>query len=302
MGQKITEPSVGVVVVAFNDPRNIARVLASLIKVRGPFALTVCVVDNSTHTADATKIRSSVDRATKKISVEYYPQTSNLGFAGGVNAGLRHLKTDYYWLINSDTTVEPAAITYLIETARATGAAAVGSRILYADDKTIYYAGGVAVSGLGIVRHPHRNRPANPHDTTRPVTFVNGCAMFLPAATITKHGMFYEPYFMYYEETDLCARIIHSGGTLYYEPRSVVYHHTNHTDNKSPLSMYFLTRNHWLYISRNLNGLSRLTARCAVVCFQLYRYIRYMGNPPLRQAIVAGWRDALTKHYGKRDV
>jgi|GEM_PF-5426805 len=301
MGQKVTSPpSIGIVIVTFNDPKNLRRLGESLAALTGPFTLQTSIIDNSTDPPAAAELKTLTASLPTKLHATYHPQTGNLGFAAGVNAGQRSLTTDYYWFINSDTTVDPNALTVLLETARTTQAAVLGSLILYADDQTIYYAGGTALNWLGIVRHPRRNQPADPHDTARAVSFVNGCAMFMPANTVKQYGPLYEPFFMYYEETDLCARIIKAGGKLFYEPRSIVYHYTNHTDDKSPFSVYFLTRNHWLYLSRNMKGLQQLTARLAVTVFQLYRFTKYLFKPPLRHAIVAGWRDAITKHYGQK--
>lgn len=301
MGKTVDSlPSVAVVIVAFNDPDNIRRVIGSLAQTTGPFTLQVVIVDNSTNPAAAEAVQKRTAAAPARLHASYHRQKSNRGFAGGVNAGLQAAHTDYYWLINSDTSVEPDAITRLLETAQRTKAAVVGSRILYGDDKTIYYAGGSANNWLGIVRHPRQNQPPLAHDHTRPVTFVNGCAMFMPATTIHRYGMLFEPYFMYYEETDLCARIIRAGGALYYEPRSVIYHYTPHSFDKTPLAVYFLTRNHWLYIRRNLRRLQLVTATLAVTCFQLYRLARFTRQPALRRAHIAGWLDAVKNHYGPR--
>lgn len=301
MGKEVvTTPSVGVVIVAFNDPVNITRLLPSLAKTTGDFTLHTIVVDNSTDDAAAAQIKSIVTSAPATLHASYHAQTENRGFAGGVNAGLKLADTDYIWLLNSDTTVDSNAIQTLITTAQTTNAAVVGSRILYADDKTVYYAGGYAANWLGIVRHPGRNLPASTTDSTRTVTFVNGCAFFMPAQTVKKYGALFEPYFLYYEETDYCARIIAKGGALYYEPTSIVHHHTAHTDDKTPTSVYFLTRNHWLYVARTIHGAKRLTAVLAIAIFQLYRFVRYSNKPDLRSAIVRGWRDAVAHRYGKK--
>ena len=122
--------------------------------------------------------------------------------------------------------------------------------------------------------------------------------MFMPRATLETYGALYEPYFMYYEETDLCSQIVSKGGTLYYESAAHVQHFTKHSDDKSATSVYFLTRNHWLYLARTIHGWQRVTATIAVAAFQLYRFVKYLTNPTLRNAIVRGWRDALRHTYG----
>lgn len=300
MGQKVaTSTTCAIIVVAFNDPHNLERLLPTLAALQSNLTIHLVCIDNSTDANAATAIKHLVTGAPKNLHATYHRQDENKGFAGGVNQGLHEAKDDdYYWLLNSDTTVEPQALDALHKAAQVTHAEIVGAQIVYADDRTIYYAGGVAYPWLGVVGHPRRNKPVHAHDPSRPVTFINGCSMFMPKETITTYGALYEPYFMYYEETDLCSHILARGGTLYYESAARVSHFTKHTDDKSATSVYFLTRNHWLYLSRNIHGLQRITATIAVTAFQLYRFIKYSMNPTLRNAIVRGWRDAVTHTYG----
>lgn len=302
MGQtvRVQPPKVGVIIVAFNDPENLTRLFESLKKATGDYTLQTVVVDNSTSAPAAAKIKTLVSKAPVELNPLYVAQKENLGFAGGVNAGLKAVNPDYYWLINSDTTVDSKAISALLATAQETQAAIIGSQILYGDDQTVYYAGGKANNWLGIVQHPGRNQPAPTSDTARPVTFVNGCTMFMPAQTIQKYGGMFESYFMYYEDTDLCAHILQMGGKLYYEPKSIVQHYTPHSDNKSVTALYFLTRNHWLYINRNLAWYYQLVARPAVLVFQLFRWLKYVTKKDFRRAITAGWRDAIKHQYGPK--
>ncbi len=302
MGKKIAAPvTCAIIIVAFNDPHNLKRLLPSLAQLDTDLKLHLVVVDNSTDNTAADAIASLAAHAAKSLHATYHRQPDNLGFAGGVNQGIVEARgADYYWSLNSDTTVDPHALDALHNAARTTKAAIIGGQIVYADDKTVYYAGGTAHSWLGVVEHPRRNKPVLAHDPARFVTFVNGCSMFIPKATITTYGALYEPYFMYYEETDLCSRILARGGSLYYESAARIAHFTRHTDDKSANAVYYLTRNHWLYIARNIHGIRRVTASIAVTAFQVYRFVKYLTNPDLRNAIVHGLRDAAKHTYGPR--
>lgn len=298
MGEKVA-----VIILAYNDPLNIRRVLLSLANSKQTgFSLSAYVVDNSTIKSD----RESIERLVKHHQrwAMYSPQAKNTGFAGGMNRGMKLALedgADYLFLLNSDTAVRQNTIGQLLRSQKETGAAIIAPLVVYGDrPRIVWYAGGKVISWLGIVRHPRRNKPYRPNDRRRQVSFINGTAMLLPKETIKQYGNLYEPYFMYYEETDWDARIIRQGGSLWYEPRVLVLHFTPSTDDKSVNSVYYLTRNHWLYLNRNISWWWQITARPAIVAFQLYRFIKYLRQPEFREAIISAWRDTLKGKYGPR--
>lgn len=304
MVKKIVKPKVATLIISYNDHEDVERCLTSLKKTSTKtFEHVVILIDNSTDKDARTKI-AHIARKYSTLVV-FKPQEKNLGFASGMNKGYYLAdkeQADYYFMLNIDTEIMPDTIEKLLASQQKSEAAIIAPLITFGDTKDIiYYAGGTTVWWLGIVRHPHRHQPVNPYDKKgRFVTFVNGCALLIPKTTISQYGNLFANYFMYYEETDLCARILHGGGTLYYEPKALVKHYTPHTDDKSANSIYYLTRNHWLFIKRNLAWWNKLTAVPAVICFQLYRLLKYTFKTDHRRAILQGMKDAIFNHYGQR--
>jgi hypothetical protein len=53
---------------------------------------------------------------------------------------------------------------------------------------------------------------------------VKGAFMFIPATVIEKVGMWDERFFLWFEDTDLCARVRAAGYRIYYTPEAEVVH------------------------------------------------------------------------------
>src|SRR3954454_15645828 len=95
-----------VLVVAYGAPDDLRNCLASL---RGEF--DVLVVDNSSDQ----RVHATVADA----GATYVDPGANLGFAGGVNYGMRRLATDRdVLLLNPDATTTPSVVHSLHETLR----------------------------------------------------------------------------------------------------------------------------------------------------------------------------------------
>lgn len=301
MGQNLTKtslPTVAVIIVSFNDASNIERCLTSL-RPELTDQVHVHLIDNSTDLEQRTKIAQICQHQPK---VFYDCPKKNTGFAAGNNRALADefaKGADYCFLLNSDTEIKAGSIAKLVTAQLDHEAALVAPKIVYGDRPNIFwYGGGRWQPWLGIVRHHRRNEPVI-KQIQQTITFVNGCAMLIPKSTYDRIGGFFTPYFMYYEDSDYSVQLVKAGYKLLYEPQAVVKHFVPPITDKSPLALYYLTRNHWLFWSRTARGLSKITAAFAITIFQLIRFCRHSLHQTKRQAIICGWRDALKKTYGK---
>lgn len=302
MGENLNQtPAVAIVIVTFNDPANLSRCLGSLKKelIGQTLRCHVTVVDNSTDPSSKKNIAQLVRQVKGAVFID--PKT-NTGFAKGNNIALKQEfdhGTDYCFLLNSDTELYRGSINELVETQTKTNSALVGPTLVYGDRPKVYwYGGGRWQAYLGIVRHVLRNKPVRPQ-SAQAVSFVNGAAMLIPKATYLKYGGFFEPYFMYYEDSDYSVQLIRAGEQLYYEPRVVIKHYVPAVTDKSALAIFYLTRNHWLFWVRTTSGLARLTAVVAICIFQVIRLLKNLDSAERRRAIGQAWVQAFNKQYGK---
>lgn len=181
---------------------------------------------------------------------------ANLGFAGGNNVGLRFALLqafDYVWLLNTDTTIKPNALTKLIEMMqREEGIGMCGSTLLYyhAPDTIQTLCGGSLNRLTGEPRHigafQKFQPPISKEDVLKQLDYVMGASMLVSRRFLEEIGVMDECYFLYYEEIDWAERA-KGKFKLGYAPESIVYHKEgrsvgNHPKRYSNTSLYFMTR------------------------------------------------------------
>jgi len=161
--------------------------------------------------------------------VAFIRNPENLGFAKGVNVGIRHALecgADYIWLLNNDTTVVPEALASMMERMRQSAdIAIVGGQLRESSGRQrVQSMGGGRVNRwLGLVHHC--KSPA----CMERIDYVNGADMLIRCRALKEVGLFDEGYFMYWEDVDLGLRMRHAGWQLAVAPDAIVYHEVSGT-------------------------------------------------------------------------
>lgn len=188
--------------------------LAALFAHSGPRLAAVVAVDNASHDVSATLIAAGFPQ------VKLLRQPYNLGFAGGVNAGMAVADSDIFVLLNQDCIVTPGWLDALLDgMASDPDAAIAGCTILNADG-TVNHAGASLALPLAYSQHFTTVR-AQP---TR-MEYVTGAVFALTRAAYTRLGPLDDDFYpAYYEEADYCYRARHHGMAVLYVPQAEVRH------------------------------------------------------------------------------
>lgn len=233
---------VDVVVLNWNGWQDTIACLDSLQLQNYPH-FNLLVVDNDSTDGSVEKIKLAIP------SLEILQTGANLGFGGGCNAGIKHALArgaDYIWLINSDATVDPDALSALVRKAiQNPKLGAVGSVIHEAvqHDKIQLWGGGAINLWLG--RSKHCLLPGT-------LDFVSGASVLLRSAAIEEIGLFDEAtFFMYWEDADLCFRLRRAGWHLGVAEDSRVWHkQSTSLGSHSPLLDEYFTRSVVRFLKR----------------------------------------------------
>lgn len=267
---------VGVVIVNWNGWRDTLACLDSLERSRYRDILPI-VVDN----ASSDESRDMFDACPHKASFLYSP--TNAGWSGGNNAGIRHALDagcDYIYLLNNDAVVAAEAIGALIAIAadtRFSDYGVLGSLVESEVASDSYEFSGTVVddyshlpSGMG-----HSRSTPLPEGDVLPVAFVKGCSLFFHRSLVDLIGLIDDRYYLNYDETDFCYRARSRGRLSGICPASRIIHKGGATIGglRSPLSLYFLTRNRLLFAEKHL-GLRRWFRIFAVTLIELRTYRR----------------------------
>lgn len=120
----------------------------------------IMLIDNGSHDDSLEHLKHFED----KKQVIYIKQPKNLGFAGGVNVGIRYAiehKYTYVSLLNNDATIAKDWLGILIKTIEKTGASAATGLLLDSTGDVIESTGdGCSSWGLPYPRQRRASRPS----------------------------------------------------------------------------------------------------------------------------------------------
>jgi len=166
-------------------------------------------------------------------AVEIIINPTNLGFAGGYNAALKKVQSDYYVLLNSDVEVSPDWIGPVIDLMESDKliAACQPKLLSYHQKDEFEYAGacGGWMDNFGYAFARGRvfdkcEKDLKQYDTVQQCFWASGAALFVRAKNYHAAGGLDEYFFAHQEEIDLCWRLQLAGYKIYVQPSSVVYH------------------------------------------------------------------------------
>jgi GT2 family glycosyltransferase len=265
---------VTVVVVNFNGGEYVLRALRAL-EGQTFRDFRAVVVDNASTDGSARRIELELP------GVKLVRSSQNLGFAGGNNLGFREgAASEWIALLNPDAFPEPDWLEKLLAAAaRRPNCAAVGSRLLRADDAA-------TLDGIGDVYHVSGLHWRDGYGKAAAGRGLEGAEVFSPCAAAALYrgdvlralGGFDEDYFCYSEDVDLGFRMRLLGYNSWYAPDSIAHHVGSATTGlKSDFTMYHGVRNGiwtflknmpgpllWLFMPALLLGFGMVAAKLAI--------------------------------------
>lgn len=316
-----------VLIVNYRTPALTAQAIeavAAEVKTRGD--AHILVVDNGSGDGSAAKIKAAIGQLDAGDFCSLLALETNAGFAAGNNAGLDHYRRaataiganpvpSHVWLLNPDTIAERGALGALVDfLAERPEAGLVGGLCLHPDGRPRFSAFrfhsplGEFVTSLDF--GPLR-RLMWRHGVVMPLLdhpfraeWLSGSHLLIRGSVIERVGRLDERYFLYFEETDYCARAAEAGFEAWHVPASRVIHiggqATGFTDSR-PAER----RPRYWFASRARFFLRRY----GVVATHLANLLWLLGAPP--GALLARlrgrprndpprlWRDFLCHYYGR---
>ena len=181
----------------------------------------------------------SVDNSIELIKNNYpgvviIRNKKNLGFAEGVNIGIRAAKAKYVFLFNNDAECEKDCLSELIKTATKEKSDITQAVILTANGKLIDSVGD-EYSTWGLPYPGMRNQPATKLPNADQAIFsASGGASLYKMSLFDEVGYFDSSFFAYYEDVDISMRAQLMGKTIYLSSKAIVHHKMNYTADKIP--------------------------------------------------------------------
>jgi len=232
---------VSVVVVNYNGGELLLECLSALYMNRD-LAPEIILVDNASTDG------SVIDAQDRYPEVRVVANSTNEGYARGINAGVRSARGDFVAILNMDVVVEKNWLSPLIEFLRnEPNVGAVTPRIMLDEqpDRINALGQNIHVTGLGFNRK--LGYPSDKADL-KPVRVsgLQGGAFAMRTETFRRLGGMNESYFLYHEDVELSLRLALAGLPIYAIPESVVRH--KYSLHMTPQKLHWLERHRWLTI------------------------------------------------------
>ena len=194
---------------------------------------------SSSHTRKQTRIvivdNGSTDDSVSRFhaafgaSVDIVETKQNLGFAGGMNVGMRYALKEgagSVLLLNNDTVVEEGMVSALVRTAMQMGDNSIVAPLIYffAAPETLWKVGDQESAWLPIPLNVSAKTITQTQHEPLSVDYVTGCCMLIPRHILQNVGLFDERFFMYFEDADFCRRVRDAGFTIHLAPQAKMWH------------------------------------------------------------------------------
>ncbi len=298
------------------------RAIAPEIVARGD--AQVIVVDNASDDGSPDRIAEGIVALDAVGWCTLYLSPHNGGFAAGNNAAIR-LATreghtpDMIWLLNPDTIAQADALGALVRFMEAhPHAGIVGGRVLAPDgtaNTTAFHFHSPIGEFLAALGFGPLTRRLIRHDVAIPIPdapiradWVEGSHMLIRHGVIDAIGLMDEGYFLYFEETDFCARAAHAGFECWHVPDSRVVHISGQSTGVTGAAATRARRPRYWFASRaryfrRYHGWmgTNLANLLWLIAYPPGRVLaRLRGRP--RQDPPRLWRDFLVHNYGLRGL
>lgn len=248
-----TLPLVAIVILNYNGRHYLEKFLPSV--VASTYENKKIVVGDNASTDDSIQWLQQ-----NYAGIEVIKNQGNYGYAKGYNEILKKVKADYYVLLNSDVEVSPAWIEPIVDVmVRDVNIGACQPKLLAYNNRNMFEYAGAAGGWIDSLGYPFsRGRvfdfceeDRGQYNTTVPVFWASGAALFVRADLYHKMKGLDEYFFAHQEEIDLCWRLQLAGYTIMACPQSVVYHVGGGTLPAGKRKVYLNFRNNLVMLAKN---------------------------------------------------
>ena len=269
------------IVVTYNSAASIGPSLEALVNED----CEIVIVDNASHDETVPRVEEFV--AWHPVHLVANPQ--NLGFAAAVNQGARESAGDVLLILNPDAIAQPGAVKALLKCFETTGAVAVGGALLESNGQPargfafrrlptlvglLYEA--MLVNRLwprNAVNRRYRCLDAD-YSQQQEVEQPAGACLAITRAAWESVGGFDEQFFpVWFEDVDLCQRLLEHGGKIVYCPAAHFRHSGGHSVGQLPFrdQQLFWYGNMLRYARKHFFGAQVATLRTGIVAGMLLR-------------------------------
>jgi GT2 family glycosyltransferase len=212
------------VIVTYHSRNTIGATLDALFEAQEIELVKIVVVDNASKDGTADFI------AAHYPSVHLVQSNDNLGFGRGCNLGFRYVDTPYVLFLNPDAILDLQALRILVSFMEQNPKVAVCGPAVKEASGALQPSGGLPTPWKIMLKPllpgwaSRGQRHIVPGDPPLETDWICGSIMLIRSRVFEALGGFDPRFFLYFEETDLCIRVMRSGWQIWTTGQAVAWH------------------------------------------------------------------------------
>jgi GT2 family glycosyltransferase len=205
----------------------------------------IFIIDN--HSPDGSFTVLQKELATVP-QVSVWDTTENLGFAGGMNFGVKKALEnghyDYYLFLNNDTVLEKCCLSELVRQAVMMGNDNIYSPIAYFSGTNVVFCGGMITYIPGFFQFKYMGWLVIPHRRPYISAYLSGSCFLVHHSLYEKIGGLDENLYLYGEDILFSEQAHRFGGQVYMVPTARFWHIGSKVAGHMTITKaYYLSRN-----------------------------------------------------------
>ncbi len=253
---------ISIIIINYNTDQYTIDCIKSIVKYTNTsLNCQYIIVDNASTFKSFINLKTYVDSISQNISIEIIRSNINTGFGSGNMLGVLKANSKYIAFINNDVILENDCLSILKEFLDKNKEVGVCGPQAYTEDRKLlptidHFAslgreifGRKALELLNSKKYPKRKKE---YQNPKQGQFIAGSFMFFRAEDFNKIGGFDTNIFLYYEETDICKRLLKINKSVFLVPNAKFIHFHGASTKKSvaikielKISLLYVIKKHY---------------------------------------------------------
>ncbi|MCG2611041.1 glycosyltransferase family 2 protein [Flavobacterium sp. SM15] len=255
---------VAVILINYNSSDFTINCIEKIIeKTSTALSYQIVVVDNASEKEDCNKVEQFCNKANLE-HLTFVRSKINTGFGGGNMYGVQFANANYYAFVNNDSIFINDCLSIIVNAMKNNSEYGICGPLCFKEDGKLlptidhFASPGREILGRKFLEkfnpkiYPNRKTK---YTEPKQAQFVSGSFMVVNAADFNAVGGFDTNIFLYYEETDLCKRLLKMGKKAFLIPKAEFIHYHGVSTPSSinikielKISLLYVIRKHYGFI------------------------------------------------------
>ena len=228
--------------------------LDSIFNLSNSNEIELVIVDNNSK--DTTK--EVIKSFNKKIKINLIEQKTNLGFAEACNIAVTKAKGEFIYITNQDVAFPEKFFEILLnlyDKNKKNHEIIISPAVIFPGHYINYFGAKIHFLGFSYTSNMYKKIPAT--KSTFKTLKASGCSMFMKKNLFLQLNGFDPFFFMYHEDSDFSLRAIRNKISIFTTNEILLHHQKIHMSINN-FTYYYIERNRYLVIFKNINNLKNL--------------------------------------------